>query len=217
MTIKAQTCHTVWDLLLFSLSFIYTSTPSSHCFLFLAGGKTSDPCGQCHDGFLWSQLCFVSKRQCSAGERVPCSGKPGAISASAAPSPGDWPNISWLHLAVLPWYGHITSAHSPVTEPALPTLNILQQSLPFQVFSCIWAMFGHISHSHCKLRACYNSWFFFFSSLLFLFFFFFSMARTSPAAGHRPPHTPPQQPFLLLLTTAFEFPDNRLWLLAASL
>lgn len=89
------------------------------------------------------------------------------MSASAAPSPGDWPNISWLHLAVLPWYGHITSAHSPVTEPALPTLNILQQSPPFQFFSCIWTMFGHISHSHCKLRACYNSWFFFF------FFFFF--------------------------------------------
>jgi len=153
MTIKAQTCHSAWDLLLFfSLSFIYTSTPSSHCFLFLAGGKTSDPCGQCHDGFLWSQLCVLfSKRQCSAGERVPCSGKPGAMSASAAPSPGDWPNISWLHLAVFPWYGHITSAHSPVTEPALPTLNIFQQSPPFQFLSCIWTVFGHITHSHWKL------------------------------------------------------------------
>lgn len=86
---------------------------------------------------LVAALCFVSKRQCSAGEWVPCSGKPGAMSASAAPSPGDWPNISWLHFAVFPWYGHITSAHPPVTEPALPTLNILQLSPPFQ-FSALY-------------------------------------------------------------------------------
>lgn len=53
------------NLLLFSLPFIYRftqSTPSSHFFLFLAGGKTSDPCGQCHDGFLWSQLCVLFQK-----------------------------------------------------------------------------------------------------------------------------------------------------------
>lgn len=96
----------------------------SFFFPFIAGGNKPGP-------FCWGRLaspghsslfCFKRARLSSLSS-LPRSPTPGAMLASAASSPGDWANVSWLHLAVFLWYGHITSAWAHVTLHLLLTLS----------------------------------------------------------------------------------------------
>lgn len=104
--------------------------------LFIAGGNKPGP-------FCWgrpaspghsSLFCFKRARLSSLSS-LPCSPTPGAMLASAASSPGDWANVSWLHLAVFLWYGHITSAWAHVTLHLFLTLSSLLPSMFFLLLS----------------------------------------------------------------------------------
>lgn len=108
----------------------------SFFFLFMAGGNKPGP-------FCWGRLaspghsslfCFKRARRSSLSS-LPCSPTPGAMLASAASSPGDWANVSWLHLAVFLWYGHITSAWAHVTLHLFLTLSSLLPSMFFLLLS----------------------------------------------------------------------------------
>lgn len=105
-------------------------------FLFIAGGNKPGP-------FCWGRLaspghsslfCFKRARLSSLSS-LPCSPTPGAMLASAASSPGDWANVSWLHLAVFLWYGHITSARAHVTSHLFLTFSSLLPSVFFLLLS----------------------------------------------------------------------------------
>lgn len=105
-------------------------------FPFIAGGNKPGP-------FCWGRLaspghsslfCFKRARLSSLSS-LPCSPTPGAMLASAASSPGDWANVSWLHLAVFLWYGHITSAWAHVTLHLFLTLSSLLPSMFFLLLS----------------------------------------------------------------------------------
>lgn len=131
----------------------------SFFFLFIAGGNKPGP-------FCWGRLaspghsslfCFKRARLSSLSS-LPCSPTPGAMLASAASSPGDWANVSWLHLAVFLWYGHITSAWAHVTLHLFLTLSSLLPSMFFLLLSPpFWVMLWFVaifSGSAAATRLC---------------------------------------------------------------
>lgn len=92
-----------------------------------------------------SLFCFKRARLCSLSS-LPCSPTPGAMLASAASSPGERANVSWLHLAVFLWYGHITSAWVHVTLHLFLTLSSLLPSMfSWLLSSPFWVMLWFVA------------------------------------------------------------------------
>lgn len=180
-------------------------------FLLIAGGNKPGL-------FCWGRLaspghsslfCFKRARLSSLSS-LPCSPTPGAMLASAASSPGDWANVSWLHLAVFLWYGHITSAWAHVTLHLLLTLSSLLPSMFFLLLSPPFLSDVMICCSIFWQRRCHT-----FVSDNRPYYKISRSGQFSPTGNRKRP--PPPIFFLLIHTPAFEFLDNRLWLLAARL